>query len=76
MSVLPLIHCGFPHCVQKAEVLVREWDALLMKEKEVKYSELLERINLQRKLIERNDVLAKELRSKEEEKQANVCALQ
>ena len=59
--------------MQKADVLVKQWDALLMKEKEVKHSELLKRVDLQRKLIERNDVLAKELRIKEEEKQANVC---
>ena len=58
---------------QKADALVRKWDTLLVKEKEDKCAELLQRLELQHKLIAKTDNLSRQLGRKEEEKQAKVC---
>ena len=60
--------------LQKADTLVKEWDAMLLKEKEDKHSQLLQRLELQHRLIAKNDLLAQEARYKEEEKQAKVTS--
>lgn len=61
--------------LQKADTLVKEWDAMLLKDKEDKHSQLLQRLELQHRLIAKNDLLAQEARYKEEEKQAKVTCI-
>ena len=51
---------------------MRTWDSLLVKEKEDKHAELLQRLELQHKLIAKNDLLSKQAEREEREKQAKV----
>lgn len=57
---------------QRAEALVKKWDSLQVKEKEEKYTRLLQRLELQQKLIAKNDLLYKHLEKETEEKHMKV----
>ena len=63
------------YTLQKAEALVKTWDSLLVKEKEDKHAELLQRLDLQHKLITKNDVLSKQVEIQERERHAKVTCM-
>ena len=52
--------------------MVRKWDTLLIKDKEDKHTKLLQRLELQRKLIAKNDLLSKQFEREAKEKHAKV----
>ena len=57
---------------QKAEALVKKWDSLLVKEREDKHVWLLQRLELQQKLIAKNDLTSKLAKQEEAEKHTKV----
>ena len=58
--------------VQRAEELVKKWDLLLVKEKEDRHKQLLQRLALQHKLIAKNDILFRQAEREAEDKRAKV----
>lgn len=57
---------------QRAEALAKKWDLLQVKEKEEKYTRLLQRLELQHKLIAKRDLLSKQLEREAKEKHVKV----
>lgn len=57
---------------QRAEALAKKWDLLQVKEKEEKYTRLLQRLELQHKLIAKRDLLSKQLEREATEKHVKV----
>jgi hypothetical protein len=56
----------------KAEALVKKWDLLLEREKEDKHAELLQRLELQHRLIAKNDAAFRLSLKEAEEKRKKV----
>lgn len=72
-SIAQLFSFGYLLLVfQRAEALVKKWDLLQVKEKEEKYSRLLQRLELQHKLIAKRDFLSKQLEREANEKHVKV----
>ena len=59
-------------CIQRAEGMLKSWEALQQKERDEKYSFLKQRVKLQHDLIAKADQLSGELRVKAEEEYQEV----
>lgn len=57
---------------QRTEALVRTWDSLLEREKDDRHTRLLHRLDLQRRLIAKNDLVFQESLKADREKRAQV----
>ena len=54
--------------------MVKRWDLLLVREREDKHAQLLQRLELQRRLIAKNNLLSKLAKKEAEEKHRKVCS--
>jgi len=59
-------------CVQRAEGMLKSWDALHQKERDVKCGFLQQKVKLQHDLIAKADQLSEEIRAKAMEEQQEV----
>ena len=58
--------------LQKAEALVRKWDCLLQREKQDRHARLLERLDLQHRLIAKTDLAFRQSLRDAKQKRAQV----